>query len=111
HGVEDVRLPCDVEANVYRIVQEALHNIAKHAHATQVTVYVTQQHGSVVLLIADDGRGFDPHQRRPAGDRNGMGLMSMQERAALVGGRIDIESAAGRGTSISVRVPWSEQKS
>jgi signal transduction histidine kinase len=107
-GVEDVRLPRDVEANLYRIAQEALHNIAKHAHATQVTVYLAQQDGHLVLLIEDNGRGFDSRRTQGPDDRNGMGLMSMQERAALVGGQLDIESLAHHGTSIYVRIPQSE---
>jgi signal transduction histidine kinase len=109
-GVEDVRLPRDVEANLYRIAQEALHNIAKHASATQVTVYLMQQNGSLVLLIEDNGRGFDADGDHQADDGTGMGLMSMRERAALVGGQLEIESAADRGTSIYVRIPRSEQR-
>ena len=101
-GVEDLRLSRDVEANLYRIVQEALHNIAKHARATQVTVYLTQQNGDLVLLVEDNGRGFDA--RMPPTDGH-MGLLNMRERAALVGGRLDIESAAEHGTSIHVRIP------
>ena len=103
-GVEDVRLPRDVEANLYRIAQEALHNIAKHAHTTQVTTYLLQQDGHLVLLIEDNGRGFNldgDHQAVSAS----MGLMNMRERAALVGGRLDIESGPDRGTSIYVRIP------
>jgi signal transduction histidine kinase len=101
-GVEDVRLSRDVEANLYRIVQEALHNIAKHANATQVTVYLTQQNGQLVLLVEDNGRGFDAQM--PPKDGH-MGLMNMRERAALVGGRLDIESVAEHGTSIHLRIP------
>ena len=104
-GVEDVRLSRDVEANLYRIAQEALHNIAKHASATQVTLYLGQQNGNLVLLIEDDGRGFDPSADRQADGGSGMGLISMRERAALVGGRLEIESAGDRGTSIYVRIP------
>jgi PAS domain S-box-containing protein len=101
-GVEDVRLPRDVEANLYRIAQEALHNVAKHAQATQVTAYLTQQGNELVLLVEDNGRGFDAAIRSKDGH---MGLMNMRERAALVGGRLDIESGAGHGTSIHVRIP------
>jgi signal transduction histidine kinase len=107
-GVEDMRLSRDIEANLYRIAQEALHNVAKHADATQVTLYLTQQNGNLMLLIEDDGHGFDPQADRQADDGNGMGLISMRERAALAGGRLEIESAVGRGTSIYVRIPRSE---
>jgi signal transduction histidine kinase len=100
--VEDVRLSRDVEANLYRIVQEALHNVAKHANATQVTVYLTQQNGYLMLLVEDNGCGFDAQM--PPTDGH-MGLVNMRERAALVGGRIEIESGAEHGTSIHVRIP------
>ena len=110
-AVEDVRLPRDVEANLYRIAQEALHNVAKHADATQVTVYLAQQDGHLVLLIEDNGRGFDARRTQsPDNGGNSMGLMSMQERAALVGGQLHIESLADHGTSIYVRIPQSEQR-
>lgn len=102
-GVEDVRLPRDVEANLYRIAQEALHNVAKHARATRVSVFLTQNNGDLVLLIEDDGRGFTPVTGAPM--NGAMGLISMRERAALVGGRLEIESATGEGTSVYVRIP------
>lgn len=104
-GVQDLRLSRDVEANLYRIAQEALHNVAKHAHATQVTVCLLQQKDNLVLLIEDNGRGFDPDGDRHADGASGMGLTNIRARAALVGGRLDIESIAGHGTSIYVRIP------
>lgn len=100
----DVRLPRDVEANLYRIAQEALHNVAKHAHATHVTLSLAQQDGNLVLRIDDNGRGFDRDREVPAAG-SGMGLINMRERAALAGGRLELASAEGRGTSISVRIP------
>jgi signal transduction histidine kinase len=105
-GVEDVRLRRDVEANLYRIAQEALHNIARHAQATHATVVLTRQDGHLVLLVEDNGRGFVPsgvsaHQ----GASGHLGLISMRERAALVGGQLEIESSPDRGTSIFVRIP------
>jgi signal transduction histidine kinase len=104
-GVEDVRLRRDVEANLYRIAQEALHNIAKHAGATRATVVLTQQDGHLALVIEDNGRGFHGGQTFPQGRDTGLGLVSMRERAALVGGRLEIDSSADRGTSIYVRIP------
>lgn len=103
-GVQEVRLPRDVEANLYRITQEALHNIAKHARATQVTVHLMERHEHLVLIIEDNGRGFDPDRRPPPDSDGGMGLLNMRERAALMGGRLDVESIAGHGTTIYVRI-------
>jgi signal transduction histidine kinase len=99
---EDIRLPPEVEANVYRLVQEALHNIVKHAAARHVSVLLSHRAGQAILVIEDDGRGF--HVDEPAANR-GLGLISMRERATLVGGEIEIDSAPGRGTSIFVKVP------
>ncbi|HTV03399.1 MAG TPA: PAS domain S-box protein, partial [Luteitalea sp.] len=104
-GIEKLSMSPDAEANLYRIVQEGLHNIAKHAQATQVNVYVSEQDGSPVLLIEDDGRGFDIDAVSAPDGGRGMGLMNMRERAVLVGGHLDIESAPGHGTSIYVRLP------
>jgi PAS domain S-box-containing protein len=98
-----LRLPRDAEANLYRLVQEALHNIVKHAAATHVTVLLEQRDQQVVLVVDDNGRGFvlSEAQQRPDG---GLGLVSMRERALLAGGVLQIETASGRGTTISVRI-------
>jgi PAS domain S-box-containing protein len=98
-----VRLPHHVEINLYRIVQESLHNIHKHAEAGKVAVVLERRGDRVVLTVEDDGRGFDPHGAMHEG--SGMGLLSMRERAALVGGDLDVESSPGAGTTIYARVP------
>lgn len=85
---------------LYRIAQEAMHNIAKHARAARVDVELTQVEG-VTLTIRDDGVGFDPASEFPGH----LGLRSMRERAERAGGTLHIESAAGRGTRLTVRVP------
>jgi signal transduction histidine kinase len=99
--VGDARLPRELETALYRIVQEALTNVIKHADAKTVSVVLTKQGDRVAVVIEDDGRGFDPGAQ--PGD--GLGLLGMRERIALVGGRLSIESAAGRGTAIAVEVP------
>ena len=105
--LRDDRLPQEVETVLYRIVQEALTNIVKHADAGRVSIVVTQRAGSVGAIVEDDGRGFDPEQ-----DTNGgIGLIGMRERVALLDGSMTIESARGRGRpsssrcrSVSIRV-------
>ena len=104
-GGERARLPADVEANLYRIAQEALHNVVKHAGATHVLVRLRGSAGATVLTIADDGRGFEPSRATEQGDGRGFGLVGMRERATLAGGRLEIASTPGKGTSIVVRVP------
>jgi PAS domain S-box-containing protein len=96
------RLPEDIEVNLYRVTQEALHNVVKHAQATRVSVelHVGEE---TVLVISDNGLGFDPVRARV--DSDGFGLISMRERAALIGGKLDIESAPQAGTSIVVCIP------
>jgi signal transduction histidine kinase len=100
-----LRLSAAQEANLYRVAQEALHNILKHARATHVNVALHRRGGDLLLAIEDNGRGFtvEPSASRAAG--SGLGVTSMQERAALIGGALSIESEPGRGTTIRVRVP------
>jgi two-component system, NarL family, sensor histidine kinase DevS len=95
------RLPAEAETTIYRIVQEALTNILKHAQATHVSVLLTKRDGLVAAVVEDDGRGFDPEA---VGDE-GLGLVGMRERLGLVGGRLRIESAGGSGTSLVAEVP------
>jgi signal transduction histidine kinase len=97
------RMDGDTETNYYRIVQEALNNISKHANASVVDVILVPRESGTVLIIEDNGIGFDPDEQRR--DGGGMGLLGMSERAALIGGKLEIESAKGRGTTIFVTVP------
>ncbi len=103
--LDGIRFSSDVETNLYRLAQEALHNAYKHAGASRVSVVLEQRDGHARLLIEDDGRGFDPAEVRREAPARGLGLVSMRERAALMGGELQIESAAGRGTIVQVRVP------
>jgi len=95
------RLPAEVETALYRIVQESLTNVAKHAEAASVSVLVTRKARSVSLLVEDDGRGFSEEDART----DALGLVGMRERVGLLGGRFAVESSAGRGTTIAVEVP------
>jgi len=103
--VGDQRLSSDVETHLYRIAQEALNNISKHAEAQNVTVMLEKRQHELLLIIEDDGKGFDVEEL-PKRDRSGggLGLLGMQERSALIGGELDIESSQN-GTTIYVRVP------
>ena len=103
---EVVRLRPDTETQLYRIVQEALQNVRKHSNATSVSLLMEQRENEIVLIIEDDGRGFDAEPAdRKKNIAAGMGLISMEERAALMGGSLQIESRPGQGTSVFVRVP------
>jgi signal transduction histidine kinase len=95
------RLPSEVETAFYRIVQEALTNIVKHAGATRVSIVLTRRDGSVAAVVEDDGAGFDVN----ATSEDGLGLVGMRERIGLVGGRLRIESAHGSGTTVRAEVP------
>jgi len=104
HGTDSRALPSDVAVNLYRIVQEGLHNVQKHARATHVSVRFTVRGAEAAIAIEDDGQGFTPGTADPTA-HDGLGLVGMRERARLIGGEISIEAAPGRGTSIVVRVP------
>jgi PAS domain S-box-containing protein len=102
-----VRLDPAVETHLYHLTQEALHNVVKHARATRVTVYLGRREQHVVLIVEDDGAGFDPAgSAAGAPARRGLGLTSMRERAALAGGEMEIESSPGSGTTVFIRVPF-----
>jgi signal transduction histidine kinase len=105
-GLEGIRLPPSIETALYRIVQEALTNVARHANANRVSVLLEARASAVSLIVEDDGCGFEVGQllRGPA-DKQWLGLYGMQERAELLGGRLTVESAPGVGTTIFVRVP------
>ena len=101
-GLLDHRLAPDAETALYRIAQEALTNVAKHARAKNVEVILERRPDHVLLVIEDDGVGFDPATREDRGQA--FGLLGMQERAALVGATLAIESARGKGTTVLVRM-------
>jgi two-component system sensor histidine kinase UhpB len=96
------------ELALYRIVQESLSNVVRHSGASRVTVTMRRSAHGLDVVIEDDGRGFDPRQVMN-GDR-GLGLFGMQERAAFIGGRLEIDSARGRGTRVHVSVPATRER-
>jgi len=98
------RLPRDRELMVYRIVQEALTNIAKHAQARSVEVTLRTEAGHMVVTVHDDGRGFDVAQMTASHER-GLGVFGMQERAQLVGGYLDLRSEPDTGTTVTLVMP------
>jgi signal transduction histidine kinase len=91
----------EAEIALYRIAQEALTNVAKHAHASRVDVFLESRDGYLVLVVEDDGVGFDPEHA--ATRERGIGLLGMRERAGLIGAQFELESRPGEGTSIFVR--------
>ena len=100
-GLGEQRLPSDLETTLYRIVQEALTNVVKHAHARKVSIVLMRRGSRVTALIEDDGEGFDLEQTRD----EGVGLLGMRERVQLLDGRIKLESSPGVGTTLAVEVP------
>jgi signal transduction histidine kinase len=95
------RLSGEVETALYRIVQESLTNVVKHARARRVSILLTRKSGAIKAVIEDDGQGFDPAE----GTLDGFGLVGMRERLALLGGRLQVESASEAGTTIAAEVP------
>jgi signal transduction histidine kinase len=96
------RLPAPIERALFRITQEALTNVTKHAQARRVEVTLTREQREVTLRVADDGRGFDPQVPRSGPH---LGLWSMRERAEQLGGRFQVRSVPGEGTTVSASIP------
>jgi two-component system CheB/CheR fusion protein len=105
----DAAVPASVSENLYRIVQEALNNVQKHAQANHVSIVLSIREREATVLVEDDGQGLPRDVASPS--RNGgFGLVSMRERAMLVGGELTVESSPGKGTLIYVRVPLGEAR-
>jgi signal transduction histidine kinase len=99
-GRSPTRLEPEIEGTVYRLVQEALSNTAKHADAERATVRVTERDGQVSIEVRDEGRGFNPND-----PRRGFGLLGMRERLELTGGALEVDSQPGAGTRVSATLP------
>jgi signal transduction histidine kinase len=97
----DNRLPAEVETTLYRIVQEALTNIVKHAGASRLSILLVRSSTSATVVIEDDGQGFDPAELR----EEGMGIIGMRERVELHEGRLTVESTPGSGATLVAEVP------
>jgi signal transduction histidine kinase len=103
---EERRLSAEVETALFRAIQEALTNVARHAEAENVAISLEFSANRVLVDVEDDGRGFDVTAVRPEADQaRGLGLLGMQERVSLLGGRIDIRSEPGSGTTVHIEVP------
>ena len=100
-----------VETALYRIMQEALSNVARHAGARRVRVQLDRFGAMVSMVISDDGAGFDPGRPpAPATAAHGLGIHTMRERALVLNGSLAIDSAAGRGTRVSVEIPLAAER-
>jgi signal transduction histidine kinase len=106
----DEVFPEDLRINFYRIVQESVNNVMKHAEATEVSIRVERTTDHVLLTIRDDGKGFTPGTARSDSDRGGFGVTGMAERARSLGGRMTVQATPGHGTTVLVRVPIAEIK-
>jgi len=99
-----------VASHLYRIVQEALGNIMKHAQATEVNIRVKRSLENVILTIEDNGRGFMPDERSPLPSHSGFGLTGMGERARLLGGELKVRSTQGKGTTVLFEIPLRQKQ-
>ena len=104
-SLEKQRLPSAVETAVFRIVQEALTNVFKHAQANRVSVMLEYRYDELLVIVEDNGCGFQPEVPPTVKERGGLGLIGIHERVALVGGKFNIESEPGSGTTLVIRIP------
>ena len=106
-GMDELKLDFDTEINLYRLVQESLNNIMKHADAKQVTIKLVASFPKIILRIEDDGKGFDKKNRLAAAtSEKRMGVRSMKERVSLLNGKMRINSRPAKGTKIFIEVPY-----
>jgi signal transduction histidine kinase len=99
------RLQPEAEVTAYRIVQEALTNVVKHAHATSCRVYLQRLANTLLVTVEDDGVGFDPAATDRSDHQHRLGLIGIRERVSRLGGSLRLESAPGRGTRLTVELP------
>jgi len=105
------RLDRSIEVVVFRIVQEAINNVARHSGATEAVITLSRTEKTVTAVVRDNGRGFNLEETtRYADGSGGLGLLGMQERAELVGGTLTIQSAQGAGTEIRLEIPLASKK-
>jgi signal transduction histidine kinase len=106
-AAQSIALSQDQSTAVFRIFQEALTNILRHAHASRVEVAMEERENAFVLTVTDNGRGISQEEKLR---RSSVGILGMQERARLVGGKVEIRGKRGCGTKVRVRVPFAEQE-
>ncbi|MBW3630711.1 MAG: sensor histidine kinase, partial [Gemmatimonadetes bacterium] len=105
-GLDSERFPQEVEIALYRVVQEGLTNVLKHAEASRVSLLVERRRGILSIILEDNGKGFEPDAVLGSGDgAKRLGLRGMRERVKLLGGQLDIESSPAIGTTLFVRIP------
>jgi len=110
-GLEEADMDFDAEINVYRMVQEAVRNIARHSMADKATIRMVKSHPDVLIRIEDNGQGFSVGERMSEAEgEKRMGIRSMEERARLIGGSMEIQSLAGTGTRVIFKVPASNSR-
>jgi PAS domain S-box-containing protein len=108
-GIDQLRINFDVSIAIYRLIQEGLNNIVKHAEADRAEIRLVYSHPTIILRIEDWGKGFDVNHYREAAEKQGcMGIWSMKERVALLNGEMAIQSDPGFGTRISIEIPYYE---
>jgi signal transduction histidine kinase len=100
----------EIEVNFYRIIQESVNNILKHSQATSASIHVTTSERSIHLLMTDNGKGFDVSSVHANGSKAGLGLSGIAERVRILGGVYSIESRLGKGTRISITIPFGDKK-
>jgi signal transduction histidine kinase len=100
---DDARLPQEIETTLYRVVQEALTNVVRHAGACHVDVVLERREDVMLVIVEDDGKGFDFSLVKKQGH---LGLLGIQERAEMLGGSLTVESKPGSGTTLFVEVPY-----
>ncbi|MCD6298750.1 MAG: sensor histidine kinase, partial [Deltaproteobacteria bacterium] len=110
-GMDGLRVDPDIEINLYRLVQEGLNNIKKHAEADHVIIRLVASFPNIILRIEDDGKGFDVEGRLlRASKEKRMGLGSMEERVSLLNGSLSIQSRLMEGTKILIEIPFKEKR-
>lgn len=110
YGIADVTLPSQTLINVYRIIQEAVSNAINHGKANSISIILSKLDGNFSVVIEDDGRGFEVEEAKDKALTNRkFGLLGMDERAAMIGGKVSIESSPGSGTTVYVKIPMQEK--
>jgi signal transduction histidine kinase len=103
---EELSLPDTVKTGLFRIFQESLTNVARHAHAKKVDINLKVEKEKIVLSIKDDGKGFEMEKAK---SKRTLGILGMRERSYMMGGTYEVKSKPGKGTKVTVSVPYSDK--